>query len=171
MLLDESRWRIDLIGDWSAPLVREETKWRYGLYRKWLQFLDEGLGDSFDVVPEGFEYSEEDEEDSTSARAGGTKNTQEKLDNLRAARYEKWLQSQLQDDGEWEVKSLVEKEEGDRRRESSSYSVDDRTEWFDEEESRPERKKSRPRKGSEAVRDKRVSSRSAIEALDDCDEL
>ena len=28
MLLDESRMRIDMVGPWISPLVREETKWR-----------------------------------------------------------------------------------------------------------------------------------------------
>lgn len=41
MLLDESQWRSNLIGDWSVPLIREETKWRYKLYKNWLNFLDE----------------------------------------------------------------------------------------------------------------------------------
>lgn len=42
LLLEESRWRIKVAGRWSLPLVREETKWRYYLYKKWLQLLDEG---------------------------------------------------------------------------------------------------------------------------------
>lgn len=58
MLLDESQWRVNIIGDWVAPLVREETKWRYNLYKNWLAFLDEGLGDRFDVVPEEFDRSQ-----------------------------------------------------------------------------------------------------------------
>ena len=43
MLLTESRFRVDLVGDWTAPFVKEETKWRYKLYKRWLTFLDEGL--------------------------------------------------------------------------------------------------------------------------------
>lgn len=54
MLLDESQWRSGLIGSWSVPLIREETKWRYKLYKNWLKFLDEGLGDGFDVVADEF---------------------------------------------------------------------------------------------------------------------
>jgi hypothetical protein len=60
MLLDESQWRSGLIGSWSVPLIREETKWRYKLYKNWLKFLDEGLGDGFDVVADEFnEYYDE----------------------------------------------------------------------------------------------------------------
>ena len=55
MLLDESQWRSGIIGTWSVPLIREETKWRYKLYKNWLKFLDEGLGDGFDVVADGFD--------------------------------------------------------------------------------------------------------------------
>ena len=63
MLIDESQWRVNLIGDWSVPFIREETKWRYKLYKNWLQFLDDGLGDGFDVVDEDFyEPDEEDDE-------------------------------------------------------------------------------------------------------------
>ena len=67
MLLDESQWRSNLIGDWSVPLIREETKWRYKLYKNWLKFLDEGLGDGFDVVDDGFD----DYEDESDDRSGG----------------------------------------------------------------------------------------------------
>jgi len=55
MLIDESQWRVGIVGDWSKPFVKAETKWRYGLYKSWLQFLDEGIGDGFDVVADGFE--------------------------------------------------------------------------------------------------------------------
>jgi len=54
LLLEESEWRVDLLGNWIAPMVREETKWRYDLYKAWLGFLDEGLGDGFDIVSEDF---------------------------------------------------------------------------------------------------------------------
>ena len=49
MLLDESLWRINLIGKWVTPFVKEETRWRNDLYKKWIRFLDDGLGSSFDV--------------------------------------------------------------------------------------------------------------------------
>jgi hypothetical protein len=64
MLLDESQWRADLIGDWCVPFIRAETKWRYNLYKGWLQFLDEGIGDGFDVMSEEFgeDYDREAEE-------------------------------------------------------------------------------------------------------------
>ena len=55
MLIDESQWRAGIIGDWAKPLIKSETKWRYKLYKSWLQFLDEGIGDGFDVVADGFE--------------------------------------------------------------------------------------------------------------------
>lgn len=45
MLLNESRFRVELAGDWTTPFVRQETKWRYRLYKKWLSFLDEGFDD------------------------------------------------------------------------------------------------------------------------------
>lgn len=61
MLLDESEWRSGLIGDWSVPFIREETKWRYKIYKNWLNFLDEGLGDGFDVVSDDFnEFYDDD---------------------------------------------------------------------------------------------------------------
>jgi hypothetical protein len=52
MLLQESMWRINLIGKWCTPAVKSETKWRNNLYRDFMYFLDEGLGDGFDTVEE-----------------------------------------------------------------------------------------------------------------------
>jgi hypothetical protein len=51
MIMEEAKWRIDIAGDWSAPLVKAETKWRYNLYRNWLNFLDTGYDmDGFDSM-------------------------------------------------------------------------------------------------------------------------
>lgn len=63
MLLDESQWRSGIIGTWSVPFIREETKWRYKLYKNWLKFLDEGLGDGFDVVADSFDELYDADED------------------------------------------------------------------------------------------------------------
>lgn len=63
MLLDESEWRSGLIGDWSVPFIREETKWRYKIYKNWLNFLDEGIGDGFDVVSDDFNEFYDDSRD------------------------------------------------------------------------------------------------------------
>ena len=56
MLLDESVWRINILGDWVTPLVKSETRWRNEVYNTWMNFLDEGIGDGFDAVldEEGF---------------------------------------------------------------------------------------------------------------------
>ena len=35
--------------------VKEETKWRYRIYKDWLRFLEDGFGDAFDVVEDAFE--------------------------------------------------------------------------------------------------------------------
>ena len=35
--------------------VKEETKWRYRMYKDWLRFLKDGFGDAFDVVEDAFE--------------------------------------------------------------------------------------------------------------------
>jgi hypothetical protein len=43
MLILESRFRVDMAGDWTTPFVREETKWRYKLYKRWLNFLAEDV--------------------------------------------------------------------------------------------------------------------------------
>ena len=75
MLLDESQWRSDLIGEWSVPLIRQETKWRYKLYKNWLTFLDEGLGDGFDVVDDEFrEYYDDDNDDDDNGMNNGDLN-------------------------------------------------------------------------------------------------
>lgn len=172
MLLDESKWRIDLIGDWSAPLIREETKWRYGLYKKWLRFLDEGLGDSFDVVLDGFEEADEEEEGRDSTKAQSSNDSSERLDNARAVKYERWLKSQLQDDEEWEEKALVERSERSRRREAN-FRPEDKEGWFDEadEETMPEQRRPPSRKTAREAKGRQPASKPKIDTLEDYDEL
>ena len=43
MLISESKFRVDIVGDWTTPFVKQESKWRYNLYKNWLKFLDEGF--------------------------------------------------------------------------------------------------------------------------------
>jgi hypothetical protein len=54
LLVKESKWRVGLVGDWIAPLVKAEAMWRYGLYKGFLAFLDAGYADGFDTVDESF---------------------------------------------------------------------------------------------------------------------
>lgn len=58
MLVEEARWRVEVVGPMApvvSPLVRSETKWRYNLYRSFLDFLDLGITDSgFETIPESF---------------------------------------------------------------------------------------------------------------------
>ena len=49
------------MGD-EHPAVKSETKWRSNLYKDLMFFLDEGLGDGFDVVEEET-FGEEDDYD------------------------------------------------------------------------------------------------------------
>lgn len=58
LLLEESRFRMEVTGGWVTPLLREENRWRFRLYESWLTFLDEGFGDTFDVL---FDSNDEDE--------------------------------------------------------------------------------------------------------------
>ena len=60
LLLEESRFRMEVTGGWVTPLLREENRWRFRLYESWLTFLDEGFGDTFDVL---FDSNDEDEYD------------------------------------------------------------------------------------------------------------
>lgn len=60
LLLEESRFRMEVTGGWMTPLLREENRWRFRLYESWLTFLDEGFGDTFDVL---FDSNDEDEYD------------------------------------------------------------------------------------------------------------
>lgn len=77
MLLQESLWRINIIGKWVTPFVKAEAKWRNRLYEDFMYVLDEGLGDGFDTVAgeafgaddeyydDGYddEYDDEDDEE------------------------------------------------------------------------------------------------------------
>lgn len=68
MLLQESRFRMNIVGDWIAPLLRLENKWRYKLYEGFLHFLDVGLGEVVDKAvtaldsDDGEGYDDEDED-------------------------------------------------------------------------------------------------------------
>eukprot|EP01041_Mallomonas_annulata_P010498 gene10498-21897_t len=55
LLLDESRWRVDVAGPWITPFVRQETKWRYELYKNWLKILQDGVGGGFEVRFDDFD--------------------------------------------------------------------------------------------------------------------
>lgn len=50
MLLEESRLRVQAVGSWIAPLVRNENKWRFTIYDNWLKLLNEGFGDQMDIL-------------------------------------------------------------------------------------------------------------------------
>jgi len=39
--------------------VKEETKWRYRMYKDWLRFLEDGFGDAFDVVEDAFQEGQD----------------------------------------------------------------------------------------------------------------
>ena len=141
MLLDESKWRIDILGPWSKGLVRAETKWRYGLYKRWLQFLDEGLGDAFDVLPSDFDEEEEDDDDEE--EGGGRRNMSratergDDVKDARALRYERWLKLQMEKEDDWEDRRKVEVDEERRRRqvqERGGPDVRNKREWFEDEE-------------------------------------
>jgi hypothetical protein len=139
MLLDESQWRLNMIGDWASPFVRSETKWRYQLYKRWLQLLDEGLGDGFDVVPEAFdsdnnydayEYGDNDDVDDNDVSSRKTsysnnrerrstpvssRSSQESLERqAQAIAYDEWMKKRLTlDEDQW---TDVTKEEMESRR-------------------------------------------------------
>ena len=60
--------------------VKEETKWRYRIYKDWLRFLEDGFGDTFDVVEDAFEQGQGGVEPSpVTGRATTTTTIREKL--------------------------------------------------------------------------------------------
>lgn len=66
LLLQESRLRVDIMGDWLVPSLRKENNWRLQLYESWLTFLQEGFdaSDRFDIVDENFQGDEAQEDTS-----------------------------------------------------------------------------------------------------------
>lgn len=90
MLLEESRWRADIIGDWALPFIKQEAKWRYGTYKGWLRFIEGGLGDAFDVLPEDFDsetdingQNEANDGQRSYSRREGTYNNKERKDRYQ----------------------------------------------------------------------------------------
>ena len=45
--------------------MKEETKWRYRMYKDWLRFLEDGFGDAFDVVEDAFQEGQDGGEQTT----------------------------------------------------------------------------------------------------------
>jgi hypothetical protein len=50
-LKDETRVRAQILGPSFTEILKQEGKWRYGLYKDWLKLLKDGVGDMADVVP------------------------------------------------------------------------------------------------------------------------
>lgn len=141
MLLDESKWRIDILGPWVAPMVREETKWRYSVYKRWLQFLDEGLGDGFDVLPNDFDEDDDDEgddddepKDDDNAAARKSKVRRQSTAVGSAAKYSDWLSREISASDGWEELSTVQPQGKARRRKTAAPNVSNREEWFEEKD-------------------------------------
>eukprot|EP01039_Chlorochromonas_danica_P003309 gene3309-3630_t len=108
LLMEESRIRVDVLGDWLAPLVRQESRWRLSLYDRWLQFLDEGLGDRFDVVEDDFH---------------------DKHDEGKAAAYERYLEEMRRD-----TTALLEEEEERRLGRTRRSVALNKEQWFADDE-------------------------------------
>jgi hypothetical protein len=140
MLLDESKWRVDVIGPWSAPLIRLETKWRYNLYRTWLQFLDEGIGDGFDEIPGAFVPDEDDDDD----------------DRAAVRNYNEWINDMIKADDDWTDVKTAENEvklTTNRYMEEESLNSMPSDEWFDDNRAEDSREYDRRPKNSRASKD------------------
>lgn len=136
--MDESKFRVNVVGDWTAPFVKAETKWRYRLYKSWLNFLDQGVGDAFDDVPRGFYIDDEEnrykQSQLQSTKEGGRKskgvsnvdrstgyqkinnrsNNKDKevaeKTNRKAKAYEAWIRQQIDASNDWSDISEDERE-------------------------------------------------------------
>lgn len=51
LLIEESKARIQLTGSWLKPLVKQEAKWRYNLYKAFLSFVGNDIVDGYDIEP------------------------------------------------------------------------------------------------------------------------
>eukprot|EP01035_Chromulina_nebulosa_P017500 gene17500-23056_t len=94
MLLDESKFRINLVGDWTTPLVKSETKWRYNIYKYWLDFLDQGVGDTFDVIEEDSDSDYQDEPVNNRSKQR-VENERFDKNNQKAQEYNRWVENQI----------------------------------------------------------------------------
>ena len=92
LLIEESKARIQVTGDWMKPLVQAEAKWRYNLYKSFLSFVGNDLGEGFDV------------ESLTSGQDGqSSENRKQKIrrqeDNAKM--YEDWIEERIASKDGW----------------------------------------------------------------------
>jgi len=95
MIIEESKARIEVTGDWIKPLVKEEAKWRYGIYKWFLKFVGEGLSDSYDV--ESLDSEDNLRQNKNKQSLVSRRRTEEDS----ASRYDAWLNDRVDQEVGW----------------------------------------------------------------------
>lgn len=120
MLIEESKARIEVTGDWIKPLVKQEAKWRYGLYKGFLKFAGEGLDDRYDIEP--LDQRQGKATSSSSVRRDG--------DQDNARKYNKWFEDRVERSDGW---TDAEELPFDNYQEQRDSPVN-KDEWFSDQE-------------------------------------
>lgn len=150
MLIDESKFRVNMAGFWTTPFVKAETKWRYKLYKGWMDFLNQGVGSAFDEEePESFEDDDEDTSrtyvesapprKATRTRTTASSRSEESPEDARAREYDSMIRKELALKGVWsnlrddeiEAKKLLRRPSKTVNNSKKTFSRD---EWFEEKE-------------------------------------
>ena len=122
LLIEESKARIQVTGDWMKPLVQAEAKWRYNLYKSFLSFVGNDLGEGFDV------------ESLTNGENGqSNQNRKQKIrrqeDNAKM--YEEWIDDRISTPNGW-TEITREDQHGDEY--NTVARRIDKDSWFAEDE-------------------------------------
>ena len=91
LLIEESKARIQVTGDWMKPLVQAEAKWRYNIYKSFLSFVGTDLADGFDVESLMGENGQSNE----------NRRQKKRRQEDNASMYSEWMDSQLSGEDGW----------------------------------------------------------------------
>ena len=125
MLIEESKARIEVTGDWIKPLVKQEAKWRYGLYKGFLKFAGEGLDDQYDVEP-----LDSDKHDRRRGKVTSSSSGQRDGERDNASKYSKWFEDRVERSDGWTDSEDLPFDNSKEQR----YSPVDKDEWFSDQE-------------------------------------
>ena len=102
MLIEESKARIELAGPWIKPLVKQEAKWRYGIYKSFLDFVGYGLEDPFEVEPLGLGTEDQRGKGNGKVNGNGNVNPSKTSKSAKKAQsYNDWIEKTIGKDDGW----------------------------------------------------------------------
>jgi hypothetical protein len=137
MLIEESKARIELAGPWIKPLVKQEAKWRYGIYKSFLDFVGYGLEDPFEVEPLGLGLGSEEQRGNGNGNGNPSKTSKS---SKKAQSYNAWIEKTIGKDDGWVDSSDLPFQDFQNFQVNEQFSKElnspvDKSNWFTEVDS------------------------------------